>query len=114
VPNPRDTNFVRQIWAMLALLVIYFVLIQVAWADCSSPYPDAWVPDGYCAEEFAKGLSAPRHIEPVSNGDILVVESGLSQVTGMQRSLLDASHFSMMLLHVLVAFLHAFSPCPAR
>jgi len=41
----------------------------------------AVVPDGFCAFAFAKGLSTPRGITVADNGDVLVLERGLAQVT---------------------------------
>jgi glucose/arabinose dehydrogenase len=47
----------------------------------SSILPYSQVPDGFCPFIFASGLSEPRAMEVVSNGDLLVLESGKQQVT---------------------------------
>jgi len=49
--------------------------------DSTSILPNATVPDGFCPYIFATGLSRPRGIFVVKNGDILVVEQGKAQVT---------------------------------
>jgi len=62
---------------MIALFLSFFVATCLAACD----YPGASVPPGFCAELWANGLSRPRGIWTASNGDILVVESGNSQIT---------------------------------
>jgi len=69
---------------VLLLSLLYFVNAQQA--NCSSLNSSyvlqySWVPDGYCPFIFASNLSNPRGILAVENGDILVVEEGLNQVT---------------------------------
>jgi len=39
------------------------------------------VPEGFCPFVFASGLSSPRAVQVMSNGDVLVVEQGKNQVT---------------------------------
>jgi len=48
---------------------------------CANPLPNAWVPPGYCASIWATNLNAPRGLVTASNGDILVVESRINQIT---------------------------------
>jgi len=62
------------------LIVLFLVnFIQC----CTNPYPTAVVPEGFCVEEWASGIERPRHIESVSNGDIIVLENGKNQVIVM-------------------------------
>jgi len=62
------------------VVVFFFLLISIV-SCCDNPVPQAWVPDGYCATVWASGLSRPRGMLVVSNGDILVISSTSSQVT---------------------------------
>jgi len=47
---------------------------------CPNALPNAWVPAGYCASSWLSGLSSPRALAVASNGDLLVLESGSSQI----------------------------------
>jgi hypothetical protein len=45
--------------------------------------PYAKVPAGFCAYTWTTGLSSPRAILTVENGDVIVLESGANKVTVM-------------------------------
>jgi len=49
--------------------------------NSSSILPFAVVPDGFCPFVYASNLAGPRGMFVVSNGDILVLESNMNQVT---------------------------------
>jgi len=49
--------------------------------QCSNPLPYAFVKPGFCAFIWASGLSVPRGIWAASNGDVLVLERGLNQIS---------------------------------
>jgi len=55
--------------------------INCAGIPDSQILPYSTVPDGFCPFVFASGLSAPRGVEVVRNGDVLVLESGKAQIT---------------------------------
>eukprot|EP01130_Rhizamoeba_saxonica_P014050 TRINITY_DN6082_c0_g1_i1.p1 TRINITY_DN6082_c0_g1~~TRINITY_DN6082_c0_g1_i1.p1 ORF type:complete len:425 (-),score=89.69 TRINITY_DN6082_c0_g1_i1:52-1305(-) len=52
-------------------------------ASCFNRYPNSKMPDGFCPQVWAKGLSRPRGIWVADNNDVLVVEARLHQVTAL-------------------------------
>ena len=63
----------------------------LGYSTCSNNYPNAWVPEGFCTNTWTKSLQAPRQMQAVGNGDILVLESGANQVTGVFANSINMS-----------------------
>jgi len=73
---------------LLCLLWAHLVLS----ACPAPPVPSAVVPPGYCSFIWTKNVNGPREINTASNGDVIVLESGISQIslfyqgaTGLQK-----------------------------
>jgi len=65
----------------------FFLLLVSLVSSCPpNPVPNAWVPDGFCASVWTSGLINPRGLYVASNGDLLVVEAGKTQVTVLWES----------------------------
>jgi len=55
--------------------------VNTCTAPQSARVQNASVPDGFCASIWADGLSDPRGLRVMPNGDVLVVERGLSRIS---------------------------------
>lgn len=68
---------------MLQITIVAFclLLLRLCSAACPSPLPNAVVPSGYCAQLWTTNVNRPRGIITDSNGDVLVLESGLGQIS---------------------------------
>jgi len=66
---------------MLVVLFVYFIVGGTKAAPCNNRLVNSAMPSNFCPFTLASGLKNPRQIAVASNNDILVVESGLAQVT---------------------------------
>jgi len=67
-------------------MLLSFILVSAVFAACSNSYPDATVPPGFCARQWASGLQRPRGVWVADNGDLLVVEAGPGAITALWDS----------------------------
>eukprot|EP00026_Physarum_polycephalum_P009788 Phypoly_transcript_09924.p1 GENE.Phypoly_transcript_09924~~Phypoly_transcript_09924.p1 ORF type:complete len:434 (+),score=45.69 Phypoly_transcript_09924:76-1302(+) len=62
-------------------LLVFIIYLAACFAACPAPVVNATVPPGFCSTIWANNLNNPRGIITASNGDVIVVESGLQQLS---------------------------------
>lgn len=66
---------------VLLLLFAFICYIVFTNGSCPAPVSNAVVPQGFCSSVWTTAVNSPRAITTASNGDVIVVESGIGQLS---------------------------------